>query len=48
MPGHDLEFGVQESEVIQALDLVLPLMYPGEESLVIADPELAYGTTTSS
>ena len=42
MSEHDVEFGVQESEVIQALDLVVPVMYPGERCTVLATPELAY------
>lgn len=43
VPEYEVEFGVQESEVVQALDLVVPVMHPGEKCLVISDPELAYG-----
>jgi FK506-binding protein 8 len=39
----ELEFNCQEGEVIQALDLVIAMMYPGESDEFIADPELAYG-----
>ena len=36
-------FNVGESEVISGLDLVLPLMYPGEKSLVMIESSFAYG-----
>lgn len=39
----EIEFQASESEVVQAMDLVCCLMYPGEISQVIADPEFAYG-----
>ncbi len=40
----DFEFFLQEAEVIQAIDLVVALMYVGETDEVIADPEFAYGS----
>ena len=43
LPTSEIEFTAGESEVIQGLDLVVPLMYLGEVALVIADPEFAYG-----
>ena len=39
----EVEFCVQEDEVISALNLVVPLMNFGEKCEVIADPEFAYG-----
>ncbi len=39
----DIEFCVQENEVISALNLVLPLMNMGEKCEIISDPEFAYG-----
>ena len=38
-----LEFCVQESEVISSLDLVIPLMNLGEQCEILSDPEFAYG-----
>lgn len=43
MTEKEIEFQASESEVVQAMDLVCCLMYPGEISQVIADPEFAYG-----
>jgi len=39
----ELEFCVQESEVISSLDLVVPLMNLGEKCEILVDPEFAYG-----
>ena len=39
----EVEFCVQENEVISALNLVLPLMNLGEKCEIITDPEFAYG-----
>ena len=39
----ELEFCVQENEVISALNLVLPLMNFGEKCEIVADPDFAYG-----
>jgi len=38
-----LEFNVGESEVLQALDLVVPLMNIGESSIVESDSDFCYG-----
>jgi len=40
-----LEFIAAEAEVVQAIDLVVVLMNTGEVAEVMADPEMAYGTT---
>jgi len=39
----EVEFNVGESEVLQALDLVLPLMSLGETSLVESESDFCYG-----
>ena len=39
----DIEYCVQESEVISALDLVVPLMNLGEKCEIITDPDFAFG-----
>jgi len=40
---HQLEFNVDESEVVQCLDLALPLMTLGEVALLKVDHTFAYG-----
>jgi len=44
----ELEFCVQENEVISALNLVLPLMNFGEKCEITADPDFAYGKNLAS
>jgi len=39
----DVTFNVGESEVLQCLDLVVPLMYIGETSLVESESDFCYG-----
>ncbi len=39
----EVECRVGESEVVQALDLALPLTEVGEKAELLADPDLAYG-----
>ena len=43
MPETSIEFNVGESEVLQCLDLVLPLMCKGEVAEVTSEHSFAYG-----
>ncbi len=43
LPWHELEFFVGECEVVQAVDITVPLMRPGEETLVRSCSDFAYG-----
>jgi len=44
LEDRDAEIVLSEGEDLRCLDLVLPLMYPGEVAEVIADPDFAYGS----
>jgi len=44
LEDRDAELVVSEGEDMRCLDLVLPLMHPGEVAEVIADPDFAYGS----
>jgi len=39
----EFQFNILEGEVVQALDLIVPLMVIGETDEIIADPDLGYG-----
>lgn len=40
----DFCFAVGEGEDLKCLDIVVPLMHPGEVAEIISDPEFAYGS----